>query len=42
VKTIHISPATQVMLGLGLLAAAGAAVQSQMPEITRYLKVRQM
>jgi hypothetical protein len=30
------------VIALGLLAATGAAVAAQWPEIQRYLKVRQM
>lgn len=30
------------IVGLGLVAAVGAAVAKQMPEVRRYLKVRAM
>lgn len=41
-KSIHISPAMQVIGVLALLGAIVAVVLAQMPEIQRYLKVRAM
>jgi hypothetical protein len=38
--TIHRS--TQLALLLGILAALGAAVAAQLPELQRYLKIRSM
>ncbi|MDX6697188.1 MAG: hypothetical protein QOE65_585 [Solirubrobacteraceae bacterium] len=32
----------KLIVGLGLLAAAGAAVAAQLPELRRYLKIRSM
>jgi hypothetical protein len=39
---IRITPAAQLALLLALLGAVAAVVLPQLPEIRRYLKVRQM
>jgi hypothetical protein len=32
----------KVLVGIAVLAAVGAAVAAQLPELKRYLKIRQM
>jgi hypothetical protein len=39
---VRIGSGTVGVLFLGILAAAGAAVAAQVPEIKRYLQMRQM
>ena len=41
-KEIRIGRGAQLAMGLGMLAAVGAAVAAQLPEIQRYLKIRSM
>ena len=41
-KSIHITPAMQLIGVLALIGAVVAAVLAQMPELQRYLKVRAM
>ena len=41
-KEIRISPGTQLVAALGIVAGVGAIVASQYPEIQRYLKIKQM
>lgn len=41
-RSIHISPAVQLLGLLALVGAIVAAVLAQMPEIQRYLNVRSM
>ena len=39
---IRITPSAQLIALLGVLAGAGALVAAQLPEIQRYLKIKQM
>jgi len=39
---IEIGPAAQLTLAVVAIAAIAAAVRSQLPELKRYLKIRQM
>jgi hypothetical protein len=39
---IEISPAVQLAVGGVVIAAIAAAVAAQLPELKRYLKIRQM
>ena len=39
---IRIGSGAQKIAGLALLAAAGAAVAAQLPELRRYMKLRAM
>jgi hypothetical protein len=41
-KEIHISPTMQLLGVVALIAAIGAAIVAQLPEIQRYLKVKSM
>jgi hypothetical protein len=41
-KEIRIGPFAQTLAMLALLGLAGAAVYTQLPEIRRYLKVKEM
>ena len=41
-NSIHISPAAQLVITAGAVAAIGVVVAAQVPEIQRYLKVRAM
>ena len=41
-KERTISPAVQVLSLLAVLAAVGAAIAAQLPEIRRYLSIRSM
>ena len=41
-KTIHLTPAIQLVGVLAVIGAVIAMVLAQMPEIQRYLKVRAM
>jgi hypothetical protein len=41
-REICIGPRSQAAMMLGVVAAVGAAVTVQLPEIRRYLRIRQM
>ncbi len=41
-KEIRISPTVQMITLISLVAAIGAAVATQLPEIRRYLKIDSM